>query len=247
MATNQIDLLVNIKENSKAATANIVTSFKEVQTGIGGAGNAVNKLVGDFRNLAEGFLLFKGFTFFKSLAEDAARVQALGTVLHQVASNAGITAGAIDKVDKSVQALGITAADSRESLSQFIQAGLQATDAAKLARAAQDLAVISGETSSATSKGLTQAIGEMSIMMLRYRGIMVTNEEAQSRYAAQMGKSVSSLGDWEKKQALLNAVLEKSKGLTGIYEAAMGDASMQASSLSRYQTEAANAINTGVV
>ena len=245
--SNQIDLLVNVKENSKAATTNIVTSFKEVQTSLGGAGNAVQRLVGQFQALAGGFALLKGFQFFKNLAEEAARVEALSTVLHQVASNAGITAGAIDKVDKAVQALGITAADSRESLSQFIQAGLQATDASKLARAAQDLAVISGETSSATFKGLTQAIGEMSIMMLRFRGIMVTNEEAQSRYAAQMGKSVSSLADWEKKQALLNAVLEKSKGLTGIYEAAMGDASKQASSLTRYQTEAANAINTGVI
>lgn len=293
MADNQIDVLLNIKENSREAVSRVSSSFKEmsasianlkstlqqvaggvnalanekqklnqiatttttnIQNGfkglqgeVNGVFGAVNKLVGGFQLIAAGAALLKGFQFFKSMAEDAARVQALSTVLHQVASNAGITAGAIDKVDKQVQALGITAQDSRESLAQFIQAGLQATEAAKLARAAQDLAVISGETSSATFRGLTQAIGEMSIMMLRWRGIMVTNEEAQERYAAQVGKSVSALADWEKKQALLNLVLERSKSLTGIYEAAMGDASKQASSLARYQTDAAVAIQNGMV
>ena len=253
-ANNQIDILITAVNQTKPAInqikadiAGFKTSFNDVKGSIGEAGSAIEDLSARFRTLTNGFLLLKGFEFFKNIASDAARVQALGTVLHQVAANAGITAGAIDKVDKSVQALGITAQDSRESLAKFVQAGLQVGDAAKLARAAQDLAVISGENSSQTFAGLTQALGEMSIMMLRYRGIMVTNEEAQAKYAAQTGKSVAGLADWEKKQALLNAVLEKSKGLTGIYEAAMGDVGKQASSLSRYQQEASVAIQNGLV
>ena len=251
MATsNQLNIIINAVNQTKPAVAQAKKDFESIKDSVGHVHkstddlyNMLYKMVGVVRIVSAGFALLKGVQFFKDLADQAARVQGLSTVLHQVASNAGITAGAIDKVDKSVQALGITAQDSRESLAQFIQAGLQATDASKLARAAQDLAVISGENSSQTFRGLTQAIGEMSIMMLRWRGIMVTNEEAQARYAAQMGKSVSSLADWEKKQALLNMVLEKSKTLTGIYEAAMGDASKQASSLARFQEEASNSVN----
>src|ERR1019366_516637 len=100
--------------------------------------------------LVTGFVLLKSFDVFRQIADKAAEVERLGTVLHMVAANAGITATKIDDADEAIQKLGITAASSRQSLSLFVQAGLKVEDAAKLARAAQDLAVISGENSSDT-------------------------------------------------------------------------------------------------
>ena len=200
---------------------------------------ALEKLSNTIRTLAGGFILLQGFQLFKGMADSAAEVERLGTVVRMIGANAGYTAKEIDVADKKIQSLGITAAASRASLTEFIKSGLALDGAAKLARASQDLAVISGENSSDTFRELTTAIGEQSIMMLRWRGISVSNEEAQQKFAATQGRSVSSLNDVEKKQALLNLTLERSSSLSGVYEAAMGDVGKQASSLARYQEEAA--------
>ena len=253
MADNSIDILITAVNQTQPAIkqikqdlAGFKDSFNTVRGGINEASSAIERMAGLVQTLGQGFILLKSVDIFKGLASQAAEVERLGTVLHTVAANAGITASQIDTADKAIQKLGITAASSRQSLSQFVQAGLKVEDAARLARASQDLAVISGENSSQTFMGLTQAIEQTSIMMLRWRGIMVTNEEAQSRYAATNGKSVAALADWEKKQALLEMTLLKATRLTGIYEAAMGDVGKQYASLERYQQDAMVALGNGL-
>lgn len=220
----------------------LTEGFGELKEGVGASNEALEKLSNLIKVLGRGYLLLQGVKLFEEMAGEAAEVERLGTVVHMVGANAGYMASEVDAADKKVQSLGITASTSRTSLTEFIKSGLALEGAAKLARAAQDLAVISGENSSDTFRGLTEAISEQSIMMLRWRGISVTNEEAQQKFAAQQGRSVSSLTEVEKKQALLNLTLERAASLSGIYEAAMGDVGKQASSLARYQEEAAETL-----
>lgn len=227
--------------NALGATANTVSKqvddlashIKALQVNLDGLGTLGRRIVGVFAG-------FFSIAYIKSLADGAARTQVLGTVLTQVASNAGITADEIAKVDKGVQALGITAEASRQSLSQFIQSGLDITKAVTLARAAQDLAVVAGRDSSQTFEGLIANIQKMNTVGLRFMGIIVDMESAVQKYAAANGVAAESVSRATKQQILLDETLEQSLKLQGLYEASMTNVGKQLSSLARYQKEAAD-------
>lgn len=192
------------------------------------AGNAVKFMAG-------GFLAMQGLGLVKGFADAAARTETLGVVLNVVGKNAGITHTELDRTDKKIQALGITAAASRESLTKFIQSGLNVADASRLARAAQDLAVVAGENSSATFARLILNIQQGDVHGLAWMGLVVDMSEATKRYAEAHNKTADSLSGTEKKQALLNEVLRKSVDLQGTYEASMSTVGKQLGSLERIQ------------
>jgi hypothetical protein len=194
----------------------------------------IESLTSAVKFLTGGFLALEGVRFLRELANEAARTEVLGTVLHVVGNNAGYTNEKLDTVDKAVQHLGITAEASRRALTQLIQADLSLDFAPKLARAAQDLAVISGENSSATLSRMVTNIEQLDTVGLRWMGIVVSNEQAQQRFATSINKTAGALSQQEKQQALLIAVTEKAQGLAGTYEAAMGDVGKQLTSLERY-------------
>jgi hypothetical protein len=198
---------------------------------------AVNKVVRAVRFLAGGFLAFQSVRFIKNIADVAARTEVLNTVLHVVAVNAGYTEEQIDRVSLGVQRLGITAQSANQSLTQFMQAGLKIEFAEPLARAAQDLAVISGMDSSTTFQRLLVNIQQLDTLGLRHMGIIVSRTEAEAKYASRLDRSVNALSQREKQEALMNAVIEKARGLEGAYEAAMGNVGKQLTSLTRYTQE----------
>lgn len=229
-------------KDAPAAGAAAKEQFEGVAASLGAARQGVNLLAEGLKYLAGGFLALKAVHITKEFADTAARTQVLGTVLRVVANNAGHTAGAIAKIDNEVQNLGITAAASRESLSKFIQSGLNIGDASKLARAAQDLAVIAGEDSSRTFGRLIQNIQQLDTLGLRFVGVTVSREVADRKYALQIGKTTEQLTQREKRQALLNEVLVESTKLDGIYVTAMGDVGKQLTSLPRLHENLADAI-----
>jgi hypothetical protein len=187
--------------------------------------------------LTGGFLGLQAVRMAKDFADVAARTEVLNTVLHIVARNSGISKEEIDKVSLSVQRLGITAQSANQSLTQFLQAGLDVKFAPQLARAAQDLAVIAGMDSSNTFQRLIVNIQQLDTFGLRMMGIVVSVTEATSKYAAANNLAASSLSKTQQQQALLNEVLEKAKGFQGTYEAAMGNVGKQTASLSRFSLD----------
>ena len=157
----------------------------------------------------------------------------LQTTLHVVAGNAGIMATEIDKVDKAVQRMGITASSSRQSLVQMLQAKLDISWAPKLARAAQDLAVISGMNSSATFQRLLLNIQQMDALGLRWMGIMVSREQAEQRWADANNRTVKSMSRREQQEAFMIETHRKLLDLEGAYVASMDDVGKQLLSLER--------------
>lgn len=212
----------------------------------GGVGALTNSLGGLYAQVTS-LLPTLGALFaiwkLKDLADVSAQIQVQGTVLGVVAQNAGISKGTITTLDKEIQKLGITAKDSATSLTAFIQAGLGGLNneaigkAKELARAAQDLAVVSGQNSSETFSRLITNIQQLDTMGLRFMGIQVSMDKAQEKFAASLGKSSSELSEAERKQALMNAALVEAAKLQGTYEAAMGDTAKQISSLPRLINE----------
>lgn len=201
------------------------------------------------RPLISAFVGLFAVSKLKGLADIGAQIQVTGTVLRVVANNAGIAGGTITALDKEIQGLGITAKDSGQALTTFIQAGLAGIKgeslgkAKELARAAQDLAVVSGQNSSETFNRLITNIQQMDTMGLRFMGIMVDRERSEARYAQSLGKSASELTEVEKKQAFLNATLIEAAKQTGTYEEAMGDAAKQLTSIPRLVNEIAAPIS----
>lgn len=200
-------------------------------------------LVGAFASLAIAYGI-------KESTEYAARTETLGITLDVVAKNAGYGAQEISKYEKEVKALGITTQGTREAITQMIQSGLeigpqaenQVSQVAKLARAAQDLAVVTGENSSETLTKLITNISQLDTVGLRYMGLTVNVEAAERQFALSIGKTVEQLTQKQKIQAVMDESLKQAEKLQGAYGASMDSVGKKVQSLKRYQEELANDI-----
>jgi hypothetical protein len=221
------DALNGIKtstQGGKQALGDIANAASGLEAGFG-------KLYSGVKLLTGGFLAIKGIDMAFELLKTAARVETLSIVLRTIGQNAGYTVSQLETADRAVQKLGITAEASRQSLSQLIQSGISLDLAKPLARAAQDLAVVSGLNSSETFSRLITNIQQLDTLGLRFMGIIVDRETAFANAAAETGKAIT--GNLQK-QVLANAVLAEATKLAGIYEASMASAGKQLTSFSRY-------------
>jgi hypothetical protein len=194
-------------------------------------GAALSFLTRGLKFLAGGFLALKSVQFLKDLADTAARTETLGLVLQTVGRNAGYTSTQLDEAEASVKKLGITASAARESITKLIQARIPLDFAGPLARAAQDLAVVSGLNSSDTFARLITNIQQMDTMGLRFMGLLINKEKVFEQAAKDAGKP---LDDNAKKIAFANGVLAESAKLNGIYETSLNSVGKMLSSLPRY-------------
>lgn len=212
-------------------------------------------LIARVKQLAAGFIALAGVMGLKAAADLAARTETLGITLEQVAGNAGYSADEIKRYTNELRALGITTGAARSSLTQLVQAGINlsevneagASRAAQLARAAQDLAVVTGENSSDTLSRLILNIRQMDTEGLRYLGLSVDIAAAQGVFAQSIGKSAAALTQQQKQQAVMNAALLEAEKLAGSYEASLATVGKQLGSMSRYQEEAGNAIGNNLL
>jgi hypothetical protein len=129
-----------------------------------------------------------------------------------------------DEMSKSVSVIrkqGIEMDTAQNLVAQFTRQNLNLADAQKLARVAQDAAVISGRNSTEVLADLTHGITTQNTQVLRNAGVTVQAGQAISNYAKEQGKAVKDLTDAERAQAVLNAVLAEGSKVAGAYEAAM--------------------------
>jgi phage-related protein len=172
----------------------------------------------------------------------AARTETLGIAMNAIAKATGTSTDELAKQEKILKEQGIATQEARQILSLFMQSQLDVAEASKVARVAQDLAVISGENSSQTANILTQAIVTQSAELLRQFGITKTSVQIFEEYGATIGKSGDELTNAEKKQSFLNLIMTEGEKVAGTYEAAMETAGKKLGSLDRYFQEAANTI-----
>jgi len=164
----------------------------------------------------------------------AARVKVLNTTLTQMGKNSGIAAHQVQRVKNQIVALGITERNAIGVQQRFIQSELEIADAVKVARLAQDAAVIAGLNSSDAALQITDAINKQRPILLRQFGIMTNLKQLYQETAEKLGKTSDELTKSERKNALLNDVLRQGKLLSGNYVAAMRDVGKQMTSLPRW-------------
>ena len=231
MASNVVEIILKGTDKASAAFKSAGASSEKLSSGIG---DLVAKL--GIATLAT-TALKKGLDFAVESTVLAARVETLGAVTEVMGRNAGISAQEVDKLEKSIQAQGITTQASRQSLAQMMRAEIDLARATDLARLAQDAAVVSGENSSQAFEKLTQIIGTGNTFMARRMGLLVDFEGAYKSLADQLGKNVDDLTQLEKVQARTNEVMAQGKTIAGAYEAAMETGGKKAQSYARHLEE----------
>lgn len=183
-------------------------------------------------------------SFSRESVTAAARVEEMDKVLNVLGRNAGVTRTEVDEQTKSIKAMGIETDVAQRTLSEFMRNNLKVADASKLARVAQDSAVVSATDSSAALERLIWGITTRQTEVLRTGGILVSADAAYATYANTIRKSANALSETEKSQAILNAVLREGLTLEGAYEASMESASKQLRSRTRYIEELKEGLGT---
>jgi len=175
--------------------------------------------VGAFNKLTSGI---KGFT--KESFNAAARSQELDIAMVAIGTSTGIGKTALMDATKEIRAMGIELGASQQIAIEFAQNQLDLASASKVARVAQDLAVIAGQNSTQTTMILTQAIITGNSMLLKSAGISRLASEGYAEYAKEIGKSEGQLSSMERQQAVTNLILKEGKKVAGTYEGAMSSA-----------------------
>ena len=164
----------------------------------------------------------------------AARYETLGLAMVQVGKNQGYSADQMNAYAAAMQKAGISMVESRSTLTQMAQAHINLADAEKLARVAQDAAVIGNINSSEAFARMIHGIQAGQVEILRTIGIQVNFESAYKKTADQLKINVDWLTENEKSQARANAVMQRGTDIAGSYEVAMSTAGKQLNSMTRY-------------
>lgn len=180
----------------------------------------------------------------KDFVQTAARTETLAVAMNSVARASGYATAAVNEHKKAVMDMGIAEQESMQILTRFMQAQLDTADASRLARVAQDAAVIANMNSSEAAEQMTEAIAKQRPILLSQFGMTRNLNEIYKEYGATLGKTATQLTTAEKKQAMLNYILQEGEKIAGTYEASMGAVGKQIGSLPRYYDTLKNAIAT---
>lgn len=192
----------------------------------------------------QAFAAWEVTKFGGQVLEAAARFETLGVVMDVAGQNAGYMASQMREFEVALNKQGITAKESRTTLTQLAAAHVDLSKASELARGAQDLAVVGGINSSEAFQRMVIGIQRGDTEVLRSIGINVQWEKSYEALAAKLGKASSAMSEQEKIEARTNAVMSESIKYTGIYEAAMATAGKQLTSMPRYFSDISVSMGT---
>lgn len=179
-------------------------------------------------------LAWKSYEYLKEAALLSARYETLGVSMVQVGKNVGYTTQQMNDNAAALQKTGITMMESRQLTMQLVQSHIDLAQSTKLARIAQDAAVIGGINSTEAFGRMVHGIQSAQVEILRGIGINVSFEQGYAATARTLKKTTAELTENEKSVSRVNQVLEKGKDIAGTYEAAMDTAGKQMQSMKRY-------------
>lgn len=218
-------------------------SFSGVDASIKKSGKEAGILAGVFAGLTTAVVSFglQALGSIKSFLEGSvqlrARVDTLGITLNQIGQRAGYSSDQIKQFEEDIKSMGITTQAARNTMLRLIRANIDLAEASKLARIAQDAAVVAGINSSEAFERLILGIQKQEPELLDELGITLKRTDAYASFAAQVGKTTKELTQAEKQQAILNDIYKQSEVVAGSYDAAMGSVGKQVTSLPRHIEE----------
>lgn len=198
------------------------------------AGKAADFLTRMYKDLAKALAAYKVLDLIKESAMLAARFETMGVVMGVAGNNAGYTRKEMFELEKQLTKTGISMIKAREVLTSLATANIDLSKASRLARAAQDLAVVANVNSSDAMARMVHGIKSGETEVLKTLGLNVSFENSYKKLAAQLGVNKDALTEQQKVMARTNAVLDESTKYAGIYEESMTTAGKAITSLSRY-------------
>jgi hypothetical protein len=234
-----------------SALKNLGNAAQQAGNQAANAGNSANSSANGWLKLyAQTELVARGFEMLNNLFHAtiesstmvAARTEVLNTVLAVTARNMNYTTAQAEAQVKGIQSMNIAHQNAIEATLALMRAQVNLAQATGLARAAQDLAVVAGENSSATLEHITMAIQEQNPWMLRQYGIVTNLNTVLETYAARLNKTADQLTQTERSQALLNTVMTEAGKVAGSYVLSMEDVGKMMTSTERLMMDTKEAI-----
>jgi hypothetical protein len=203
------------EDASRNISRGLAGGFKGVASALKPVATTAANVLGGAVIATAGF----GVAAFKT----AARVGEMDASLRALAKANKLSYPQMQATVGAIRRQGIEAGVAQDVVAQFARNNLRLADASKLARVAQDAAVISGRNSSEVTADLIHGITTQNSLVLRNAGVNVQAGQAIAQYAKEQGKSVAQLTNAERSQAVLNAVMASGKNVAGAYAAAMAE------------------------
>jgi hypothetical protein len=182
-------------------TANSTKNFSKLAETIGSGGGG---LVGAYAALAANtFAVSAAFNALRS----AQQAQQVLEGLEAQGARIGVTFTiAAEKLREAV-GFGISARDAMSATAQFTSAGFSTDELERLGKVAQNTSLALGRNLPDSIDRLIKGTTKLEPELLDELGIMTKLGDATAAYALETGKTVSSLTQFERRQAFLNAVL----------------------------------------
>lgn len=158
-------------------------------------------------------LIAFGMKSFKAAAE----VERLDLALEAVGASSGKGYEALKQASDSMRTVGIQAAQAQKTTLKFAQSNIDLSKSADIARVAQDLSVASSMSGEEALSSLTMAITTGNTRILRQVGITTDAGTAYGRYASSIGKAAKDLTMGERRQAVMNLVLQEGTKAAGAF------------------------------
>ncbi len=196
--------------------------------------STLGNLTDTVKAAAAAFGAYKLYEYAKDAALLNARYETLGVSMTVVGKNAGYTSSQMDAAAQGMQKMGISMVESREQAMRLVQAHIDLADSQKLARIAQDAAVIGNMNSSEAFAAMIHGIQTGQPEVLRTIGLNVSMEQSYKVLASQLNIHADQLTQNQRTQAILNSVIAAGADIAGTYEAAMDTAGKQLNSMKRY-------------
>lgn len=238
--SNQLTELV---DNSNEASSQLLKtggsakqtglSFTQLVTGVTAGNLAAQAIIASANRVVDGLknMSISAVRLGVDMGLHTSQVNEAQMALDVVAQKYGYTAQEADKMAKSVEAQNLTRSASVKLTTEVIRSEIGLAKASELAARAQDLATLSGRSSSETIETITHAIRTDYPMVLQQIGITKTAGQMYDQYATSIGKSRDELTDLERRQAVANAVIEEGNKIMGLYDQSLASGSKSLRSL----------------
>lgn len=202
-----------IKSASMSPQESVQYGQARAAVGTGAAGRDFAKQAQGLGGLVHVYATFAANLFaaeaaFRALSK-AADTTNLVSGLDQLGAAAGRSLGSLSKQMVAATDGALSLRDAMTSTALASSAGMTNANILRMTEVARKASLALGRDMPDSMDRLTRGIAKIEPELLDELGIMARVIPSQEAYARQIGKSVSALTDFEKRQAFANAVLEE--------------------------------------
>lgn len=181
---------------------------QEAAKASGGLISKLGGLKGSLAKLVVGYGVLKATQKAMRWAEEAARVQNLSLAYDSMSKSVGVVSRDMLEDMKAATRGTVTEMELMQRANLAMMLDVPVDRMGDVMEVARSAALATGQSTSYMVESLTVALARQSKLWLDNLGIVFDSEQAMSRYAVSVGKTVDALTDQERKLAFVNAALD---------------------------------------